>query len=232
MQTHETRLFPDHGGGSRGEAPTASVAFVAALLFALFATWSDAAFGPRSAHMASHILMMNAIAPLTAIGWARFRSAGGIFASDRALIAGFVLQIGVLYAWHLPGVVGNGESRPVFHGAMHLALLGSAFVFWAAILSLEGAALWRGIIALTLTGKLACLLGALLLLAPRLIDGGAGAGSDEALHDQRTAGLVMLAACPLCYLATAVHMVVKWLGGIEARAARLYQRQVIKTELD
>lgn len=229
MRTHETWLFSERGGGSQGDFPSAGVAFAAALIFTLFAAWSGAAFGPRSAHMASHILTMNGVAPLAAIGWARLRPARGAFAADRALIAGFVLQIGVFYAWHLPGLAGTGESRAFFHAAMHFALFGSAFLFWAAILSLEGAALWRGMIALTLTGKLACLLGALLLLAPRLVDGGAEAGSVEALDDQRMAGLLMLVACPLCYLATAVHMAAKWLSGVEARAARLRQGQFIKS---
>lgn len=226
MRTHETELFPESGGASRGYL--ASVALVVALISALFATWSDAALGPRSAHMALHIVTMNAIAPLAAIGWARHGPARGIPASDRALVAGVLLQIGVLYAWHLPGVGGSGEGRPFFHAAMHLALLSSAFLFWAAILSLEGAALWRGLMALIVTGKLACLLGVLLLLAPRLLDGGAGAVPEVALDDQRLAGLIMLAACPVFYLATAVYMAAKWLNGVEAGAARLCDRQFVK----
>jgi putative membrane protein len=228
MSTHETELFPERGGRPRGYARFVSVAFLAALMLALLATWSDAALGPRSAHMAFHIVTMNVIAPLAAIGWARLGPARGIPAPDRTLIAGLVIQIGILYAWHLPGVVGISEGRLFFHAAMHLALLGSALLFWAAILSLEVAALWRGFMALILTGKLACLLGVLLLLAPRLLDGGAGAASEVALDDQRFAGLIMLAACPLFYLATAVHMVTKWLNGVEAGAARLCDRQVMK----
>lgn len=218
MRTHETERFPERGGASCGYL--ASVALVGALMSSLFATWSDAAPGPRSAHMALHLVTMNALAPLAAIGWARLRPARGVPAVDRALVAGLVLQIGVLYAWHLPGVVGAVEGRPFFHAAMHLALFGAAFLFWAAILSLEGAALWRGAMALILTGKLACLLGVLLLLAPRLLDGGAGAAADAALDDQRLAGLIMLAACPVFYLATAVHMAAKWLEGVEAGAPR------------
>lgn len=226
MRTQETELFPERRGASR--AYLATIALVAALIAALSSTWSDAVLGPRSAHMAFHIVTMNAIAPLAAISWARVGPVRGFPASDRALIVGLILQIGVLYAWHLPGVVGTGEGRPFFHAAMHLALLGSAFLFWAAILSLEEAALWRAVMALILTGKLACLLGVLLLLAPRLLDDSAGAASEAALDDQRFAGLIMLAACPLFYVATAVHITTKWLNGVEAGAARLCDRKVMK----
>lgn len=228
MRAHETKLFTQYRGWSRGDVHFAGAVFVAALIFTLLATWSAAVFGPRSAHMASHILTMNVVAPLAGGGWGRRRLAKGVCASNRALVAGFTLQIVVFYAWHLPGVVGTGQSHPYFHAAMHLALFASGFLFWAAILSLEDAALWRGVIALTLTGKLACLLGALLLLAPRLIGGDAGAGSVEALDDQRMAGLLMLAACPLCYLVIAVHMAAKWLSDVEAHAARLCPRQFVR----
>lgn len=228
MPTHDSEPFLERGGGPRCYGRVASIAFAVALIFAWFATWSDVAFGPRSAHMAYHVVTMNAIAPLAAIFWLRLRPARGVLSMDRMLIAGFLMQIGVLYAWHLPGVVGTEEGHPLFHAAMHLALLSSAFLFWAAILSLEGAALWRGVMALTLTGKLACLLGVLLLLAAHPLDGGAGAAPGGALDDQRLAGLIMLAACPFFYLATAIHMASIWLNGVEAGAARLRDRHVMK----
>lgn len=228
MPNHDSEQLLERGGGFRCYGRLASIAFAVALIFAWFATWSDVAFGPRSTHMAKHLVAMNAIAPLAAIGWLRLGPPRGVPSMDRLLIAGFVMQIGVLYAWHLPGVVGTDESRPLLHTAMHLALLGSAFLFWAAILSLEGASLWRGVMALILTGKLVCLLGVLLLLAPRLLDGGTVAAPDVALDDQRLAGLIMLAACPLFYLATAVHMAAKWLIGVEATAARLSDRRIMR----
>ncbi|WP_424360745.1 cytochrome c oxidase assembly protein [Methylocystis parvus] len=229
MPTHESEFLLVRGGGSRCYGRLASLAFAVALIFAGFATWSDAAFAPRSSHMTLHIVTMNAIAPLAAIGWLRLPPARRISSMDRTLVAGLLLQIGVLYAWHLPGVVATAEGRPFFHAAMHIALLGSAILFWVAILSLQGAALWRGFMALILTGKLACLLGALLLLAPGVLDGGTRAAPDAELDDQRFAGLMMLAACPVFYLATAVHMAVRWLKEVEAGAARLSDRRVSKS---
>jgi putative membrane protein len=209
-------------GADCGESRTlgASIAFSTALVLALFVFWS-AASGPRSAHMAAHIFVMNALAPIMALGAARCGFLHGVFGWGRALAAGAILQIAILYAWHAPGVIAGVENRPIAHAAMHMALFASAFAFWLAILSLAAAALWRGVLALAVTGKLACLLGALLLLAPRLIDRGAGGGSGDALDDQHMAGLMMLAACPFCYLLTAVGAASKWLRFIEARASRL-----------
>lgn len=230
MQTQEAQLFQQSDRAFFRDGRVASAAFVAALIFALLAIWSGAAFGPRSTHMAYHIVTMAAIAPLAAIGWARFGPARGIPFMDRTLVAGLLLQIGVLYAWHLPGVVATAESRPFFHAAMHIALLGSAFLFWTAILSLQRVALWRGVMALILTGKLACLLGVLLLLAPGVLGGGVRAATDVELDDQRFAGLIMLAACPLFYLATAIHMATIWLKGVEAGATRLWLRRVSRSD--
>lgn len=186
-----------------------------ALIAALLATrCCDEFFGPRGAHMAAHVLIMNAIAPLAAWGALRLAPQQRVKA-NRALVAGFTLQITLFYVWHLPGAAMSGALA---HGALNAALLGASILFWTAIFSLEPVQRWRGFVALTLTGKLACLLGALLLFAPRLLDGGA---DDTALDDQRMAGLLMLAACPLCYLVSAVAITAKWLRDIEAGALRL-----------
>lgn len=209
-----------HGLGVRDAARRQTAVFapcvgVMALVAALLATrCCDEFFGPRGAHMAAHVLIMNAIAPLAA--WGALRLAPQLWGkASRALVAGFTLQITLFYVWHLPGAATSGALA---HGALNAALLGASIVFWIAIFSLEPVQRWRGFVALTLTGKLACLLGVLLLFAPRLIDGGA---ADTALDDQRMAGLLMLAACPLCYLASAVFIAARWLRDIEAAALRM-----------
>ena len=212
MATHGLRI----AYAARSQtAVLALCAGVMALIAALLATrCCDEFLGPRGAHMVAHILVMNAIAPFAAWGVLPLSLQLHVNA-NRALVAGFTFQIALFFVWHLPGAA---TSVALAHGALNAALLCASILFWVAIFSLEPVQRWRGFVALMLTGKLACLLGALLLFAPRLLDGGA---ADTALDDQRMAGLLMLAACPLCYLASAIAIAAKWLRDIEAAAPRI-----------
>ena len=206
----------DCAGRSRECAIALRFGFSALLILALCGIFTATTPGPRSAQMAQHILTMNAIAPLMALGAATWFSPEGALSGRRWLAFGAVGQLCLFYAWHLPGVLAGAADRPLIHGAMHLALLCSSFLFWRAIFSLDAAALWFGVVTLALTGKLVCLLGALLLLARHPLDGDFSA---SALHDQRMAGLMMLAICPFAYLFAAVDASVRWLRAVEARAA-------------
>lgn len=174
--------------------------------------------GPRSAHMATHILVMNVIAPLAACA-ALKQAPQWHGAADRALVAGFTLQIALFYVWHLPGAATGGALA---HGVLHAALLGASGLFWMGIYAAEGAQRWRSFVALTLTGKLVCLLGVLLLFAPRVLDHEGAEIAGIALDDQRMAGLLMLTACPICYLVSAIVIAAKWLRDIETAALRLH----------
>ena len=90
---------------------------------------------------------------------------------------------------------------------MHAVLSLSALLFWTCLLSLPDARRWHAIPALLLTGKLVCLLAALLVFAPRMLYGD-HAHDLAALDDQRLAGLLMIAACPLSYLVAAIMITV------------------------
>ncbi|MGD9542709.1 MAG: cytochrome c oxidase assembly protein [Methylocystis sp.] len=177
--------------------------------------------GPRASHMASHILLMSAVAPFLAVLWTRFAPAPKL-AAGGALAVVATAQIALLYAWHAPGLSGYLEARPAAHFSMHAALLAVALLFWLAILGDPGAGRWRGVAALAITGKLACLLGVLLVFAPRILDPsapGVSASSETALADQRLAGLLMLAACPLSYVLSGVAIASRWLSDMEANRA-------------
>jgi putative membrane protein len=84
----------------------------------------------------------------------------------------------------------------------------AAVAFWSSIIA--SASRWKAILALLLSGKLACLIGALLVFSPRLLYAaicyGQGVNLDTAgaLADQHLAGLLMLAACPLSYILAAI----------------------------
>jgi len=164
-------------------------------------------FGPISAHMAIHIGLMNAAAPLAAV--AALRWLDRVKWQRRALWPVTAAQIVLLWALHAPVV----QSLPgVAQGAAHVLLVGVAIVFWMAILGLPHSERWKGLLPLIVTGKLACLLGVLLIFAPRLLYGhGHGAIGLQGLADQQLAGLLMVTACPLTYLVAAVASFVRLL---------------------
>jgi putative membrane protein len=94
---------------------------------------------------------------------------------------------------------------------MQLSLFASALWFWLAVIADRGAFRWRALFALLMTGKLFCLLGVLLVFAPRLLYGDQATGhswhtpvTPHAFADQHLAGLLMLVVCPLTYVLAAV----------------------------
>ncbi len=167
--------------------------------------------------MATHIILMSALAPFLAVLSIRFASAA-VLTTGRALAIVTAAQLALLYAWHAPGVAAYTESHPAAHLSMHASLLAAALLFWLAILGDTGIARWRGVAALAITGKLACLLGVLLVFAPRVLDTSAaswGATTEMMLADQRLAGLLMLAACPASYVLSGVWIASRWLLALE-----------------
>jgi putative membrane protein len=96
---------------------------------------------------------------------------------------------------------------------MHASLLVAAFCFWGLLLSVS--LRWQAIFLLVATAKLSCLLGALLIFAPRVLYTGAHHDSTIAdLSDQQLAGLLMIAACPLSYLTAGVVLAAQILADL------------------
>jgi len=152
-------------------------------------------FGPVARHMVAHIAVMNLVAPLAALLVAR--RAGS--ARPRLFWAACMLQISLLWFWHAPLVHAHLES-PAVQAVMHVSLFLAALAFWVLLLNMVERAGWQAVLGLLLTGKLACLLGALLIFAPRLLYD----GDPAALSDQQLAGLLMITACPLSYVAAGI----------------------------
>jgi putative membrane protein len=172
--------------------------------------------GPLSAHMALHLALMNVAAPFcAALLTSRAVSGAG---PDGALWSACALQIGLLWAWHTPSVQHEATESPVLQVTMHAALFAAAFFFWNAALRLTETARWQAVPALLLTGKLSCLLAALLVFSPRLLyvlPDYADAGLVPTLttnEDQQLAGLMMLIVCPLSYLTAGVVVATQLVG--------------------
>ncbi|MEH2628056.1 putative membrane protein [Bradyrhizobium sp. AZCC 1719] len=181
--------------------------------------------GHFSTHMMLHIASMNIIAPSVAALIVTRRHISGT--RPIWLWTATFLQIVLLWTWHSPAVH-DLLLRSTAAGLMlHTALLLAALFFWLSLLTTSTASRWQTIPALLLTGKLTCLLAALLIFAPRTLYGFAGhlAGAAEhfslhhALEDQHLAGLLMITACPLSYLVAAVIITVQLITRAEISAA-------------
>jgi putative membrane protein len=121
----------------------------------------------------------------------------------------------------------EAASRPATHLLMQASLATVALWFWLEILSDGGVRRWRALLALLLTGKLFCLLGVLLVFAPRLLYPADAVAHGQplpdfagALADQHLAGLLMLLACPLTYVAAGVVIAALWLRDLMNADAR------------
>ena len=212
------RIIPRETRGPLLRAPIAWLPILAAGFCIVGAATRIAELGPLSAMMAGHILVMNALAPLLALSLAsRSRGRLRFLEHGRALAAASILQIAVLWSVHAPPVTGN------LSGAAHLPLqailFGTALLFWSAVFSQRGLHRWRSLLALLITGKLFCLLGVLLVFAPRLLYAPLSHGHDvpaisPMLADQQFAGLMMIVACPLSYVLAAILIAARWLDDI------------------
>jgi putative membrane protein len=163
--------------------------------------------GSAAAHMGMHVALMSVIAPLVA-WWAigcGMRPRGSL---GESLLGATAAQAALLYLWHLPPGLRLAMEAPSAMAVMQLSLLGAATWFWCTIFGSLPARRWGALAALLVTGKVFCLLGVLLVLAPRPLY------AAVALEDQQLAGLIMLAACPLTYLGAALVVTLRGLGGL------------------
>jgi len=103
-----------------------------------------------------------------------------------------------------------------------ILLLGAAaLAVWVLVVQAVRHGQWRGIAGLLLTGKLACLLGALMIFATRDVYGLPGLAipfcttGPSTLEDQHLAGLLMVTACPLSYLVAGVVFAAQMFARLE-----------------
>lgn len=179
-----------------------------------------AGLGLISRHMAQHLATMTLIAPAIAmLAHARGAFHRGLH-TIRSLWVLALLQIALLWGWHAPSVFASAHDSPLLMPLMHASLFLAAYLFWGTLLSVRRRTSWHAIAALLVTGKMSCLLGALLVFAPRSLYDAAhihhsGVADAGALADQHLAGLLMVTACPLTYVAAAIWLAATWLNNME-----------------
>ena len=227
-----SRAGPRRRGWSAENRLKHVLGLVAAALVALLLGNHVIAAAPLdalSSFMATHILLMNVVAPLLAMATIVLLGSGtGRLASTASLVAATLAQLVMLAAAHVPSVYAilGGSS---LHSVAHVCLFAVSVWFWLAVLGTHGAGRWRSVVALLVTGKLVCLMAAILVLAPRMLFVGPSHVTHGAsLADQHLAGLLMLAACPLTYVMAGVVIAAQWLRDLvdgNARAGPLGETQ-------
>jgi putative membrane protein len=150
--------------------------------------------------MALHIALMNIAAPLVAV--ALIHKAPCPADRSTTLWSLCAIQVALLWMWHVPSLQRWAMESHTREVLMHGSLFLAAASFWTLLASLPAKSSWQAIFLLLLTGKLTCLLGALLIFAPRPLY--AAHLHSATLEDQQLAGLLMVTACPLSYVTAGV----------------------------
>lgn len=177
---------------------------------------------PLAAHMAIHIATMNVVAPAVICVFRHYVGIPPKVGRPPWLGAATGGQLAALWLWHAPVAMQFAMSTAGGLLLMQTSLLLSALWFWHCVF---GAARWRAILALLITAKLFCLLGVLLVFAPRTIYPILHAMEPHhvpfaaAMADQQIAGLLMLIACPLTYLIAGVATTTRWVFAVDASPA-------------
>ncbi|MBI4497551.1 MAG: cytochrome c oxidase assembly protein [Chloroflexi bacterium] len=203
-----------------------------------------------SAHMAQHLALVLLAAPALALAapagpllwalprsfrlgltpwWSRSAVVGFTGRALRSPLAAGALHAGLLWIWHLPRLYEGALQSELTHYLEHITLLGSALLFWQAIVLAGLARRARagvGILACFVVSLTGALLGALMAFSRTLwypiYDHHASAWSVSALADQQAAGLLMWGAGGIVYAAAALTLFGRWLTGTDAgdRAGR------------
>ena len=211
VDTRERLSVPTSIAVREGILRVGGVAAAVLLTYAGF-RYAPHVVGMLSAHMIMHIALMSVLAPAIAIAiGGRSRLPGSVRDS---LASATALQLGVFLAWHTPAGLEIAMASAAAQFAMHTMLLVSAIWFWRAVIATARSAPWWAAGALILTGKIVCLVAALLVFAPRLLYSAMAATPT----DQQLAGLIMLVACPATYIGAATVIVARWLFGSSSGA--------------
>jgi putative membrane protein len=198
-----------------------------------------------SAHMAQHELLMAAAAPLLVLGlpgiaitWAlpagwrraagRWTATGPVRTAWTALTrpsVAWLLHAVAIWGWHAPALYDAAVARESVHALQHASFLGTALLFWWALIHGHGARRRYGAAVLYLftTAIHTTALGAVLVLASRpfyAVYTSTAAWGLSPLQDQQLAGLIMWVPAGAAYLVAALAFMLAWLRQSDRAGAR------------
>jgi len=193
-----------------------------------------------SAHMLQHELLMLVAAPLLVVArplaawtWAlpahsratvggalRARGWRRVWSMMRAPLGAWLLHAAALWAWHAPALFSLALRDPVMHTLQHASFLGTALLFWWAVLgSSARVRIGIALLALFTTMVHSTVLGALITLSPQPWYAAYGATSldlgVDPLVDQQLGGLLMWVPGGLVYLGAGLWLAARWLKSDE-----------------
>lgn len=184
----------------------------------LIAAWvgplPDLAGESFTAHMALHLTIITAAAPLIAIGLGGTRIEYALLAAGllNPIFASLV-ELVVVWAWHAPALHAISRAENVFFGFEQLSFLLAGILLWLSAFGRAGgiARAGAGVVALLMTSMHMTLLGALLVLSrrPFYAHHGAHGEGPAALVDQQIGGLLMLGVGGSVYLAAGLWLLVR-----------------------
>lgn len=185
------------------------------VLVAALCPWTDAAADRTlTAHMAQHLALTMAAAPLLVLGGPALlravpRRAGRALVRLAIPVAGWAAFGAVTVVVHLTGFYDYAAEQAWAHAVEHALLLGSAVLFWQPVLGRR----WRFSVPYLLTAM--AVQGA---IAAVLLSGGARYQHYPSAADQHRAAALMWVAGSLVMVAALVHAAWDWLRAEERRA--------------
>jgi putative membrane protein len=201
-----------------------------------------------SAHMAQHELLMVAAAPLLVLGrpivpllwalpmaWRRTAGAWSAIPPVRGAwewltlpLVAWVLHTVAIWLWHAPALYQGTVSSDTIHTLQHVSFLGTALLFWWALLRGRDGRLGRpaAVLYLFTTSVHTSLLGVLLAFSSRLWYPLYGSTTAvwglTPLEDQQLAGLIMWVPAGIAYLIAALAIAASWLREPSPKTVRTW----------
>lgn len=196
-----------------------------------------------SAHMVQHELLMVVAAPLLVLGrpvvaflWAlpfewrrrlgramKRSSPQFIWGALTAPFGAWLLHAIVLWGWHAPPLFQATLTSDMVHSAQHISFLGSALLFWWALL--RDMRYGAGVLYLFTTAIHTSILGALLTFSTGLwypaYAARTAAWGLTPIQDQQLGGLIMWVPAGLIYVIAGLWLTGLWLRRSSARAFSL-----------
>jgi putative membrane protein len=199
-----------------------------------------------AAHMMQHELLMLVAAPLLVLGrpvvaflWAlpveRARQVGGWSKASwfqrpwRALtnpLAAWAVHAASLWVWHAPVLFQATLRSDLVHTVQHIFFLGSALLFWWALIHGPQGAMGYGMAVLYLftTSVHSGVLGALITFARKVLypayNETTRSWGLSALEDQQLGGLIMWVPAGLVYIVAGLALCAGWMRESERRVLK------------
>jgi cytochrome c oxidase assembly factor CtaG/cytochrome c2 len=195
-----------------------------------------------SAHMAQHEILMTLAAPILVLSRPLFallwsvpietrKSIGGFFSRSyvhhpwrvlsRPAVATAIHAVAI-WGWHIPGAYNASVNNEWVHAAQHASFLGTALLFWWAMLNGRRGNYGLAVIYVFLTATHTTVLGAFLTMSNTAWYSAYSIQLTSAwgltpLEDQQLGGLIMWVPATVAYLVAALCLFAGWLRESEVR---------------